>query len=171
LVVPSSGTQLFASTSISSVRRHSKADYLRLGNGRASPTPPNRNRTYLASFVGRTDNSDKAQISEPPHKFSREPNGLTPKSHKPEYSRAAEQGIRWLERAEPASTEDHVFQILGLIWGGGSRETIRKAALHLVELQRSDGGWGQIPPLASDALRNGPGASGVKSTGTTALEI
>ena len=59
--------------------------------------------------------------------------------------------MRWLERAEPASTEDHVFQILGLIWGGGNRETIRKAASQLLALQRSDGGWGQIPPLASDA--------------------
>ncbi|MDQ1388606.1 MAG: hypothetical protein QOF56_2060, partial [Acidobacteriaceae bacterium] len=48
-----------------------------------------------------------------------------PKSHKTEYSRAAERAIRWLERAEPASTEDQVFQILGLICGGGSPETIR----------------------------------------------
>src|SRR5262249_2825104 len=58
-------------------------------------------------------------------------------------------------KAEPASTEDHVFQILGLKWGGGSRETIRKAASQLLTLQRSDGGGGQIPPLASDAYATG----------------
>ena len=68
-----------------------------------------------------------------------------PKSQQPEYRRAVERAIRWLETAEPASTEDHVFQILGLKWGGGSRETIRKTASQLLKLQRSDGGWGQIP--------------------------
>jgi ankyrin repeat protein len=78
-----------------------------------------------------------------------------PYSHKTEYSKAVERAIRWLERAEPASTEDHVFQILGLIWGGGSRETIRKAASELLALQRSDGGWGQIPALASDGYATG----------------
>jgi ankyrin repeat protein len=78
-----------------------------------------------------------------------------PNSQKTEYTRAVERAMRWLERAEPASTEDHVFQILGLIWGGGSRETIRKAASQLLALQRSDGGWGQIPALASDAYATG----------------
>jgi ankyrin repeat protein len=78
-----------------------------------------------------------------------------PKSRQTEYRRAVERAIRWLERAEPVSTEDHVFQILGLRWGGGSGETIRKSAAQLLALQRSDGGWGQIPALASDAYATG----------------
>jgi ankyrin repeat protein len=78
-----------------------------------------------------------------------------PKSLQTEYRGAVDRAVRWLERAEPASTEDHVFQVLGLTWGGGSRETIRKTASQLLALQRSDGGWGQIPQLASDAYATG----------------
>jgi N-acyl-D-amino-acid deacylase len=78
-----------------------------------------------------------------------------PKSLHTEYRRAVDRAVRWLERAEPASTEDHVFQVLGLLWGGGSRETIRKTASQLLALQRADGGWGQIPQLASDAYATG----------------
>ena len=78
-----------------------------------------------------------------------------PKSHQTDYRRAVDRAIRWLEQAEPTSTEDHVFQILGLTWGGGSRETIQKAASRLLALQRSDDGWGQIPPLVSDAYATG----------------
>ena len=78
-----------------------------------------------------------------------------PKSQQTEYRRAVDRAVRWMEKAEPASTEDHVFQVLGLTWGGGSRETIRKTASQLLALQRSDGGWGQIPQLASDAYATG----------------
>ena len=78
-----------------------------------------------------------------------------PKSRRAEYRRAVDRGVRWLERAQPASTEDHVFQVLGLIWGDGSREAIRKTASQLLALQRSDGGWGQIPQLPSDAYATG----------------
>ena len=89
-----------------------------------------------------------------------------PKSRQAEYRRAVERAIRWLETAEPATTEDHVFQMLGLNWGGGSREKIRKAASQLLELQRSDGGWGQIPALASDAYATGQALVALRESGS-----
>src|SRR5262245_43138641 len=79
----------------------------------------------------------------------------SPKSHQTEYRGAVERATRWLKTAEPASTEDHVFQILGLKWGGESHEIIRKTASQLRKLQRSDGGWGQTPALAPDAYATG----------------
>ena len=88
-----------------------------------------------------------------------------PKSRQTEYRSAVDRAVRWLEKAEPASTEDHVFQILGLIWGGGSREAIRKTASQLLALQRSDGGWGQIPPLASDAYATGQALVALRQSG------
>jgi ankyrin repeat protein len=91
-----------------------------------------------------------------------------PQSDQTEYRRAVDRAIRWLERAEPASTEDHVFQILGLRWGGGSRETIRRSGSQLLALQRSDGGWGQIPPLASDAYATGQALVALRESGITA---
>jgi hypothetical protein len=45
--------------------------------------------------------------------------------------------------------------VLGLIWGGASDAAIKKAARELLPLQRGDGGWGQLPPLASDAYATG----------------
>jgi ankyrin repeat protein len=78
-----------------------------------------------------------------------------PKPQRAEYEQAAARAVRWLEGAQPASTEDHAFKILGLVWGGGSREAIRSAARALAALQRSDGGWGQVAGLPSDAYATG----------------
>jgi N-acyl-D-amino-acid deacylase len=71
---------------------------------------------------------------------------------------------------EPAGTEDHVFKVLGLIWGGGSRETVRKSASQLLTLQRSDGGWGQIAALPSDAYATGQALVALRQSGIVALD-
>jgi Squalene-hopene cyclase C-terminal domain len=78
-----------------------------------------------------------------------------PKSQRAEYDKAVERAVHWLEKAQPKGTEDHAFKILGLIWGGGSQEAIRKTAEELLGLQRSDGGWGQVTTLATDAYATG----------------
>jgi hypothetical protein len=93
---------------------------------------------------------------------------FAPKSQETEYRKSAERAVRWLETAEPASTEDYTFQILGLIWGGGSREAVRKAGSRLLALQRSDGGWGQITRLASDAYATGQALVALRQSGTLA---
>jgi ankyrin repeat protein len=78
-----------------------------------------------------------------------------PRIQRVEYDHAVQLAVRWLEKAQPKTAEDRAFQILGLRWGGGSPEVIRKAARELLALQRSDGGWGQLPSLASDAYATG----------------
>jgi ankyrin repeat protein len=78
-----------------------------------------------------------------------------PAPRRSEYDRAARRGVAWLREAAPESTEDHVFQVLGLAWAGESRGTVRRAAQRLIALQRADGGWGQIPTLPSDAYATG----------------
>ena len=70
-----------------------------------------------------------------------------------------------LEQAQPDSTEDHVFKILGLIWGAGSREAIHATAKALAALQRSDGGWGQVKALPSDAYATGQALVALKESG------
>jgi hypothetical protein len=42
-----------------------------------------------------------------------------------------------------------------LVWGGASAGVINEAARELLPLQRSDGGWGQLAALASDAYATG----------------
>ena len=84
---------------------------------------------------------------------------------------------KWLRNAEPKTTEDRVFQLLGLAWaqgGAGQRmatplshqpyrdwptpedqRVARQQASQLLKLQREDGGWGQLPKLSSDAYATG----------------
>lgn len=93
-----------------------------------------------------------------------------PKSQQANYRKAADRAVRWLENAEPAGTEDHVFKVLGLIWGGGSHEAVRKSASQLLTLQRSDGGWGQIAALPSDAYATGQALVALRQSGIVALD-
>jgi ankyrin repeat protein len=78
-----------------------------------------------------------------------------PKSQRSEYDRAVQRAVAWLEKAQPRTSEDHAFKVLGLVWGRAGREAIRNAARELLALQRGDGGWGQVPTLASDAYATG----------------
>ena len=78
-----------------------------------------------------------------------------PKGRRLEYDAAVERAVHWLETAQASSTEDLVFQILGLIWGGGNPAKIQASAQALAALQRSDGGWSQTRTLASDAYATG----------------
>ena len=93
-----------------------------------------------------------------------------PKSQRAEYDKAVARAVRWLENAQPTSTEDHAFKILGLIWGGGSQAAIQKTAQALLVLQQSDGGWGQLSSLASDAYATGQALVALRESRALAVE-
>ena len=61
----------------------------------------------------------------------------------------------WLLRTQPRTTEDKAFHLLGLRWTGADERARKKAARQLIADQRDDGGWGQLPGLASDAYATG----------------
>ncbi|MBI4470624.1 MAG: ankyrin repeat domain-containing protein [Acidobacteria bacterium] len=61
----------------------------------------------------------------------------------------------WLLKSEPRTTEDRTFQLFGLYWTGASRPVLRKAARALLAQQLDDGGWSQLPGMASDAYATG----------------
>jgi hypothetical protein len=52
-------------------------------------------------------------------------------------------------------TVDRAFQLLGLGWAQAEPESIREKVSKLLGEQRQDGGWGQVPTLASDAYATG----------------
>jgi len=78
-----------------------------------------------------------------------------PKAQRADYDKAVKRAADWLATAEPQTNEDRIFQILGLAWAGAPKEKMQKAAAALIAQQRSDGGWSQIPSLASDAYATG----------------
>jgi hypothetical protein len=79
----------------------------------------------------------------------------TPKSKRDEYRRAVQAAARWLETAQPQTTEDRAFLILGLHWAGGNQQVIQRTARDLLSGQRADGGWSQLSTLSSDAYATG----------------
>jgi ankyrin repeat protein len=91
-----------------------------------------------------------------------------PPPQRAEYDQAVQQAADWLAQAQPTTNEDRSFQILGLVWAGGKQEIARKAGGDLLREQRTDGGWAQLPTLASDALRNRPGSC--RAEGSRRLE-
>jgi len=88
-----------------------------------------------------------------------------PKPQQADYAKAIQKGAIWLSQAQPKTTEDHVYRLLGLGWAGGNKEAVRKAARELLALQRPDGGWAQLPTLASDAYASGQALTALEEAG------
>jgi len=80
-----------------------------------------------------------------------------PKAQRRKYEMSVKRGAEWLMNAQPETTQDRSYQLLGLEWAGVKTNNvlIAKAVRELLALQRSDGGWTQLPGLASDAYATG----------------
>jgi ankyrin repeat protein len=92
-----------------------------------------------------------------------------PKPQQADYAKAVQKGAIWLSRAEAKTTEDRVFQLLGLGWTGRNKETLHKAAQELMTLQKPDGGWAQLPTLSSDAYATGQALTALAEAGGLAV--
>ncbi len=62
-----------------------------------------------------------------------------------------EKARAWLLNAKPVSTEDRVYQLLGIAWSGAGEGEKRSVASTLLAEQRPDGGWAGMQGLESDA--------------------
>ncbi len=90
-----------------------------------------------------------------------------PKAQRAKYTLAIRRAADWLARAQPQTTDEYAFQLLGLGWTGmkPSNETIKKAVRELLAAQRPDGGWGQLAALASDAYATGEALVALRQAG------
>jgi ankyrin repeat protein len=80
-----------------------------------------------------------------------------PKAQRAKYDQAVRLALDWLTKAQPKTTDERVFQVLGLAWGGmkPSSEIMKKGVDELLAQQQPNGGWSQIPSLPSDAYATG----------------
>ncbi|MBI3857357.1 MAG: hypothetical protein HY293_16845 [Planctomycetes bacterium] len=62
---------------------------------------------------------------------------------------------QWLVAASPRETEDRVFRLRGLDYAGADAKDVKAAAKELLDAQRTDGGWAQLPDAESDAYATG----------------
>lgn len=92
-----------------------------------------------------------------------------PRTQRSEYEKAVQRAVHWLTAAQPQTTADRAFQLLGLTWGGASRESLQNAARELISLQQPDGGWGQLPSMPRDAYATGQALVALRESGAVAV--
>lgn len=78
-----------------------------------------------------------------------------PPTMKIRFAKRIAKAARWLRSYQPQSTEERALQLLGLLWAGDNRSALGARAKALLNEQRSDGGWAQIPTLECDPYATG----------------
>jgi hypothetical protein len=63
--------------------------------------------------------------------------------------------VAWLAQAQPSTTQQRAFHLMGLAWANTAPATVERAARDLAATQREDGGWKQLPGMDSDAYATG----------------
>ncbi len=150
--------------------------YLLLGLA-AQSFPANAATDAMARFLRGQQNPDGSwplDASRPPIESSRMEvtavsvralQAYAPAAQREAYREPVRRASAWLASAQVSSNEDRVFQILGLSWAGENTDRLRKLAAALIAEQRPDGGWAQIPALASDAYATGQALFALKTSG------
>jgi ankyrin repeat protein len=79
---------------------------------------------------------------------------------------------QWLSATRPDSIEDASFRLMGLAWAGADAESseIAQAARDLLVMQKSDGGWPQLPGYESDAYSTGEAVYALHEAGVSATD-
>jgi hypothetical protein len=157
--------------------RGDTAGYVLMGLAAAN-YPPDEMTDAWARYLKnlqQTDGRWRVQALRPPLESSdiqgtaagiRALQAYAPKSKQDDYRRAVQSAARWLEAAEPHTTEDRVFLILGLHWADGNKQVIQHAVRDLLSEQRSDGGWSQLSTLPSDAYATGQALVALAESGS-----
>jgi Prenyltransferase and squalene oxidase repeat len=78
-----------------------------------------------------------------------------PKGLREETTTRVQRARTWLAKAIPRNNEDRAFQLLGLAWANGDKQTLQKMGQALLAEQHKDGGWGQHLTMESDAYATG----------------
>jgi len=94
-----------------------------------------------------------------------------PKVQRAKYEASLKHATDWLMTAQPQTNDERAFRLLGLGWAGvkSNDEVIKKAVRGLLQEQRADGGWAQLPTLTSDAYSTGQALVALRQAGAIAL--
>jgi hypothetical protein len=85
---------------------------------------------------------------------------------RPRVDKIVERTRNWLENRKTDSQQELVYQLLGLQWCGSGDAIKKEVARKLMNLQRTDGGWAQIPSMRSDAYATGETLYALYESGT-----
>ena len=95
---------------------------------------------------------------------------FAPKARHKEVQARVQSAREWLVRAKPLDTEDKTFRLLGLAWTNAEPRHIEQAVTALLQEQRGDGGWAQLPTLKSDAYATGQVLVALREGGGLAVD-
>jgi ankyrin repeat protein len=95
---------------------------------------------------------------------------FAPKGRSEEMGGRSLRAREWLARAKPQDTEEKTFRLLGLAWTNAGLQHIRQAVAVLLQEQRGDGGWAQLPTLKSDAYATGQVLFALREGGGLAVD-
>jgi ankyrin repeat protein len=76
-----------------------------------------------------------------------------------------DRAVAYLRGASARDTQDETFKLLGLIWAGAPAAEAAAQTRRLLALQRSEGGWGQMPTMAPDAYSTGQALYALHASG------
>jgi len=63
-----------------------------------------------------------------------------------------------------------VWRLIGLAWAARDKDAIKRAQRELVAIQRSDGGWSDLPSMESNAYATGRALFALQSAGLPVSE-
>jgi ankyrin repeat protein len=88
-----------------------------------------------------------------------------PKADKSAYDKAVQLAASWLAKADATNNDDRTWRLIGLTWAGADKGVTQKAMKELLGFQRSDGGWSDLPSLASTAYATGRALVSLQNAG------
>ncbi|HEY3839892.1 MAG TPA: prenyltransferase/squalene oxidase repeat-containing protein, partial [Bryobacteraceae bacterium] len=78
-----------------------------------------------------------------------------PKASRASYDKSVELAAKWMAKEAAPSTEDLSWKVLGLAWADREQAAKRRAMDNLLAMQRSDGGWSDLPTMESSVYQTG----------------
>jgi len=75
--------------------------------------------------------------------------------------------LEFLRKAEPPDTQDEAFKLLGFVWSNEPASERAAQMKRLLALQGADGGWAQLPTMASDAYATGEALYALQAGGVS----
>lgn len=88
-----------------------------------------------------------------------------PKSNPAAYDKAIKLTASWLAKVQSQSNEDRSWRVIGLAWAATDRPATQKAIAELLAVQRSDGGWADLPTLPSSSYASGKSLAALRLAG------
>jgi ankyrin repeat protein len=86
------------------------------------------------------------------------------------YAKSIQLAAAWIGASRPRTNYDLAWRLQGLAWDGKSQDAILKARADLLAVQRSDGGWSDLPSMESGAFTTGLAMMALHSAGLPASD-